>query len=210
MTKKEPTPKKTLRVAANSGETEPMAILKNARHEKFAQYIAMGMSATEAYAKVGYKPNGPNAGRMTKNDEILRRVAELMAPAVAATEVTVERVLKELTCLAFYDVTAVLEAADGKITPRDPASLPEDLRRAIVGIKPVEIGGERLYEYKFADKLRALDSLARHLQMFKDTVVVENVFRIVKEMDDDELDRRLAELEKAYGKAKTLDPTSVH
>ncbi len=66
------------------------------------------------------------------------------------------------------------------------------------------------YEYKFADKQRALDSLARHLQMFKDTVVVEIVFRIVIEMDDDELDRRLAELERAFGKAKTLDPTTVH
>ncbi len=29
-----------------------MAILKNARHEKFAQNLAKGMSATEAYAKM--------------------------------------------------------------------------------------------------------------------------------------------------------------
>ncbi len=131
-----------------------------------------------------------------------------MAPAVAATEVTVERVLKELTCLAFYDVTAVLEAADGKLTTRDPIGLPEDLRRAIVAIKPVQVGDKMHYEYKFADKQRALDSLARHLQMFKDMVVVENVFRVVQEMDDDELDRRLAELERAYREATTLDPAA--
>ncbi len=66
------------------------------------------------------------------------------------------------------------------------------------------------YECKFADKQKALDSLARHLQMFKDMVIVENVFRIVNEMDDDELDRRLAELERAYRAATTLDPVSVH
>ncbi len=89
---------------------------------------------------------------------------------------------------------------------RDPISLPEDLRRAIVAIKPVQIGEERLYEFKFADKQKAIDSLGRYLQMFKDTVIVENVFRIVQEMDDDELDRRLAELERAYNDAKTLDP----
>ncbi len=100
---------------------------------------------------------------------------------------------------------AVLEAADGKITPRDPASLPEDLRRAIVAIKPVQVGDVLQYEYKFADKQRALESLARHLQMFKDTVVVENVFRVVH---DDELDRRLAESERAYRKATTLDPAA--
>ncbi len=44
--------------------------------------------------------------------------------------------------------------------------------------------------------------------MFKDTVIVENVLRIVNEMDDDELDRRLAELERAYREATTLDPAS--
>ncbi len=77
-----------------------------------------------------------------------------------------------------------------------------------MGIKPVQVGEELQYEYKFADKQRALESLARHLQMFKDTVIVENVFRIVNEMDDDELDRRLAELERAYREATTLDPAA--
>ena len=97
---------------------------------------------------------------------------------------------------------------DGKITLRDPTSLPEDLRRAIVGIKSVQIGEALQYECKFADKQKALDSLARHLQMFKDMVIVENVFRIVNEMDDDELDRRLSELERAFSEATTLDPAA--
>ncbi len=118
----------------------------------------------------------------------------------------VERVLAEMKRLAFFDITEMFEVKDGKITMRDPASLPEDLRRAIVGIKPVGDGLQ--YECKFADKQKALDSLARHLQMFKDTVIVENVFRIVTEMDDDELDRRLTELEHALGLATTLDPAA--
>ncbi len=129
-----------------------------------------------------------------------------MAPAVKATELSVERVLREMTRLAFYDMTAILDSKDGKITLRDPTSLPEDLRHVIVGIKPVQVGNELQYECKFADKQKALDSLARHLQMFKDMVIVENVFRIVNEMDDDELDRRLTELERAFGQATTLDP----
>ncbi len=59
-----------------------MAILKNARHERFAQNLAKGMSATEAYTKAGYKPHGQNAGRMMKNDEIVKRVAELTGDSV--------------------------------------------------------------------------------------------------------------------------------
>ncbi len=34
-----------------------MGILPNARHERFAQNVVKGMSATEAYEKAGYKPN---------------------------------------------------------------------------------------------------------------------------------------------------------
>jgi pyruvate-formate lyase-activating enzyme len=143
-----------------------------------------------------------------RNVQIKERYAELMAPAVEATQATVERVLKEMVRLAFYDMTAILVSTNGRIAMKDPQELPEDLRRAIVAIKPVQVGDEMHYEYKFADKQRVLDSLARHLQMFKDTVIVENVFRVVQEMDDDELDRRLAELERAYRKATTLDPAA--
>ncbi len=182
-----------------------MAILKNARHERFAQNIAMCISATEAYAKVGYKPSEAHASRLAGYGKVRTRVAELMAPAVEATQATVERVLREMVRLAFYDMTAILDSTNGRLAMKDPRGLPEDLRRAIVAIKPVQVGDEMHYEYKFADKQRALDSLARHLQMFKDMVIVENVFRIVNEMDDDELDRRLAELERAYRKATTLD-----
>jgi len=92
------------------------------------------------------------------------------------------------------------------VQPTPASGAPEDLRRAIVAIKPIQIGDTRTWEVKFVDKQKALDSLARYLQMFKDTLVVENVFRVVQEMDDDELDRRLAELERAYGEATTLDP----
>ncbi len=159
---------------------------------------------------MGYKPSEAHASRLAGYGKVRTRVAELMAPAIEATQATVERVLKEMVRLAFYDMTAIFDSTNGRIAMKDPRNLPEDLRRAIVAIKPVQVGEELQYECKFADKQRALDSLARHLQMFKDTVIVENVFRIVNEMDDDELDRRLAELERAFGKAKTLDPTSVH
>ncbi len=191
-----------------------MPVLKNARHERFAQNITKGMSATKAYTKAGYKSTGhaaeANGARLMRKDEVQARVAELMAPAVAETQATVKRVLQELVRLAFYDLTVVFESENGPLTMKDPRNLPEDLRRAIVGLKPVQIGDKLQYEYKFADKQRALDSLARYLQMFKDTLVVENVFRVVHEMTDDELDRRLAELERALGEAKTLDPVSVH
>ncbi len=180
----------------------------NDRQRRFGREYVIDQNGTQAAIRAGYSPKTATAmaSRLLTNVKVRAYIAELTAPAVEAVKLSVERVLREMTRLAFYDMTAVLEVTDGKITMRDPASLPEDLRRAIVGIKPV--GDEHQYECKFADKQKALDSLARHLQMFKDMVIVENVFRIVNEMDDDELDRRLTELEHALGLATTLDPAA--
>jgi len=189
-----------------------MATLMKVRHESFAQNIAKGGTVGPAYTAAGYKAKGHSAesagARLLKNVEIKNRVAELMAPGVEATELSVERVLQEMIRLAFYDMTQIFDVVNDNLTMRDPTSLPEDLRRAIVGIKPVKDGEQFQYEYKFADKLKALESLGRHLQMFKDTLVVENVFRIVKEMDDEELARRLAELERSIEEARTLNPAA--
>ena len=175
-----------------------------------SRLLPVGRYSPNQRPLTGLKRGRVSAARLFRNAKSRERYEELMAPALEAAEATVERVLKEMVRLAFYDMTAILDSTNGRIAMKDPRELPEDLRRAIVGIKPVEMGDELQYECKFADKQRALESLARHLQMFKDTVIVENVFRIVNEMEDDELDRRLAELERAFGQATTLDPTSVH
>ena len=140
------------------------------------------------------------------NGSIVERVCELTAPALAESEATVERVLQEMVSIAFYDMTQILDTADDMIVMKDPRLLPEDLRRAITSIKPVDVGKGLQYECKFTDKQKALEMLARHLQMFKDTVVVENVFRVIQDMSDEELDRRLAELEDALDQGAS--PTS--
>lgn len=186
-----------------------MPALKNPRQEQFAQNIVNDMTTVEAYQKAGYKATGHSAeqasSRLLASAGVRERLGELYAPAVKAAELSAERVLRELTRLAFYDMTDIIQPSAGKITMRDPTLLPEDLRRAITRIKPVWVGNQFLYECRFADKQKALESLGRHLQMFKDTLVVENVFRIVNEMDDDELDRRLTELERAFRQATALD-----
>ena len=113
-----------------------MPILRNTRQEKFAQNLAKGMTTAAAYRKAGYKPSTAHAARLAANGSIRERVREIMTPAVEAVEASVERVLEEMSRLAFYDMTQILDVKDARITMRDPTLLPEDLRRAIIGIKP--------------------------------------------------------------------------
>ena len=179
-----------------------MPILRNPRHEAFAQGLAKGLAASEAYEAAGYKPHRGNAARMRANEYIRERVLEFTRAAVDETEATVERVLAEMVCLAFYNPVDVIRLIGGKLTDLNTLTkLPEDLQRCILGITPTQIGEESYFRIKFADKQKALDLLARHLQMFKGAVVVENVFKMLQEMSDEELHRRIAELEESIREA---------
>jgi hypothetical protein len=83
-----------------------MTVLKNPRHEAFAQALARGMSASAAYAEVGYKPHRHNAATLARKKHILVRVAELQeeqlaihqqatAEAAANAKVTIESLIAE-------------------------------------------------------------------------------------------------------------------
>lgn len=65
-----------------------MPVLKNARHEAFAQELAKGKTADEAYASAGFKPDRGNASRLTANDSIRARVEEIKARVAEKAEWT--------------------------------------------------------------------------------------------------------------------------
>jgi len=52
-------------------------VLRNAKHEAFAQALAKGRSQEDAYADAGFKPHRQNASRLMTNDDVRRRVEEI-------------------------------------------------------------------------------------------------------------------------------------
>jgi phage terminase small subunit len=74
---------------------EMMPILSNPRHEKFAQVLAEGKPATEAYQIAGYAPNYGNCIRLKGNERVGSRVAELQAAGAERAEVTLEGLIAE-------------------------------------------------------------------------------------------------------------------
>jgi phage terminase small subunit len=83
-----------------------MPALPNARHEAFAQALARSMSASAAYAKVGFKPHRANAATLARKKHISVRVAEIQAEqlaihhqataeAAASAKVTIESLIQE-------------------------------------------------------------------------------------------------------------------
>ena len=66
-----------------------MPVLKNARHERFAQLIATGSTADAAYKEAGYSPDRGAACRLSA--KVNKRVAELLNKAASKAEITLER-----------------------------------------------------------------------------------------------------------------------
>jgi phage terminase small subunit len=73
-----------------------MAVLDNPKHEAFAQALAKGCTADEAYQLAGYAENRGNAIRLKANERIQSRLAELQEIAAERVVVTREWVLARL------------------------------------------------------------------------------------------------------------------
>ena len=72
-----------------------MPILSNSRHEQFAQGLATGKSATEAYRDAGYRGDRTAASRLATNVNVQARVRELQAVAAERTKVTIASLSQE-------------------------------------------------------------------------------------------------------------------
>lgn len=79
-------------------------VLDNPRHEKFAQELAKGKSAGEAYRLAGYDADDKSAEtagpRLFKNVQVKARVAELQAKAAVKAELTAQSVIDNLVRIA--------------------------------------------------------------------------------------------------------------
>jgi len=76
-----------------------MPILRNQRHERFAQEIAQGKSAGEAYRLAGYRAanhSTETAGpRLSKNVQVQERIVELQQNVAQKAEIALETLVRE-------------------------------------------------------------------------------------------------------------------
>lgn len=96
-----------------------MAVLPNPRHEIFAQALAKGETADDAYVLAGFKANRHNAAALARKQHISTRVAELQTKVAAKVEITVESLageLEEARALALVEKqsSAAVSATMGK------------------------------------------------------------------------------------------------
>lgn len=96
-----------------------MPALDNPKHERFAQELAKGKSADDAYQEAGYKPNRGNASTLKANQIILDRVAELQERGAIRAEITIQSLLDEaeqarVLAMKIDNPAAAMTAIQGK------------------------------------------------------------------------------------------------
>src|SRR6185437_14059548 len=70
-------------------------MLRNPRHERFAQELATGKSADAAYVLAGYRENRSNAARLSANQGVQKRVTEIQSLGAERAVITVESLIAE-------------------------------------------------------------------------------------------------------------------
>lgn len=144
-----------------------MSVLKNAKHEIFAQEMAKpGAKTLDALQKAGYAPQPAQGTRLTKNVKIANRIAEIQAPGAARVAASIDRITQELERLSLSDITEALEVRRNKVYLKDLKKLPKDVTACISALKSTKDG----VEVKFHNKTSALELLMRHKGMFKENI----------------------------------------
>lgn len=73
-----------------------MGVLKNAKHERFAQGVAKGKTAIDAYVSAGYEGHDASASRLRNNPKVKARIEEILAKAARKVAITVETLTEQL------------------------------------------------------------------------------------------------------------------
>lgn len=150
------------------------------RRERFAQELAKGKSARQAYEDAGYRPHKAHGNRLRNQPDIQARYNELIASSVQRTEVTAAGVIKELAQLAFANFADFMKVGpDGqpwldfsKLTREQAAALTEVTVDELKSARGAEGREVRRVRFKLADKRAALADLCKLLGLFREHVEV--------------------------------------
>lgn len=142
------------------------------RQQRFVLEYLKDLNAAAAYQRAGYTARGNSAesaaSRLLRNVQVAAAVEEAQKRVAQKLEVTVEKILEEYARIGFSRITDIAKWGGRLIELLDSTLLGQD---AIAAIAEVSEGREGI-KVKLHDKKGALDSLARHLGMFKDQLEV--------------------------------------
>lgn len=122
---------------------------------------------TKAAKSAGYsdKTAHVQASQLLRHPSIAAEIARRRAPIQKKSQITAERVMQELSNLAFFDPASMYDESGNLLSINE---MPEETRRAIAGIEQtVGPKGDKTSKLRISSKLGSLELAAKILQMVK-------------------------------------------
>lgn len=135
------------------------------KQKRFCEEYLVDLNATRAAIRAGYsqKTAFSIGVENLKKPLVQEYLQKLMNNRSQRTEITADRVLRELAAIAFSDRTELAKVSDKgfvEFTPTD--NLNQDTKKVIAGIEEGKYG-TKITTY---DKVKALELLGKHLGLF--------------------------------------------
>ena len=138
----------------------------NPRQQRFVDEYLIDLNGYRAAVRAGYEEKWARhiASRLLRRPEIAEAVEKAKEERRERLRITADRVLAELARMAFADIGRLI-AQDAKgLSLKDTNELsPDDL----AAVAAIEVGADGKGRVRLHSKLRALDSIARHLGLFE-------------------------------------------
>jgi len=144
-----------------------------AKQQRFVEEYLIDLNATQAAIRAGYSPNSAKdiGCENLAKPNVRACIDKAIAERSKRTGVNADRVIRELARVAFVNAPDVVDTMNA--TVKEDAT--EDDTAAIASVKVKIVDGdfssvER--EIRFADKLKALELLGKHMGMFTDKIQI--------------------------------------
>lgn len=149
------------------------------KQEAFVREYMIDLNATQAATRAGYSARTANeqGARLLANVSVRSALTAAIEARAARTDITADRVLKELARIAFFDIRKLYREDGGMKAPHE---LDDEAAAVLAGVETTEImAGENVVgntkKAKVFDKGAALTLAMRHLGMLKDRLEIEDV-----------------------------------
>lgn len=137
-------------------------------------------NATKAAERAGYsiKSAQVQGCQLLKHPKVAARIASLTRPIEKKSTLTAERVIQELSNIAFFDPASMYDESGKLLNVKD---MPEETRRAIAGVEQMTKPGEKgeLTKLRISSKLGSLELAAKILQLVKQEQTQHQAVQIV-------------------------------
>jgi len=144
----------------------------NDRQRRFVAEYLVSLNGADAARRAGYAHAKVAAARLLKNPQVAAAIGNVRRNDLERLELTRERILQELACIALRDVADLCDE-DGIIRINDLRQLPERVRRCVDSIKckqHTDADGNisQSIELKLAPKNAAVELAMKHFGLLSD------------------------------------------